>query len=321
MVNYYAVKIGKKPGIYLSWDECKENVNRFSKAQYKKFESKIEAENYMNDHIKNTTNHEKVILNTEIQNYTKAPIINQCQIVDDNYDFANCINVYTDGSCINNGTVHAVAGCGIYFGENDNKNISFKLKKKNDYDNTNNRAELKAILKAIKILKSHIENNKIVIIHTDSQYSMTCFTSTTITKKKVDKIPNYDYVIKGNNLCKSHLNIKFHHVKAHTSNKDIHSIGNDNADRLANLAIINDIGKIILSFGKYANMNLEEIYMRDKKYLHWCIQNIKTQMHDIKLFLEVQETTFFQPNINVNNKEEIEEIEEFEELERQFNNL
>ena len=99
-------------------------------------------------------------------------------------------------------------------------------------------------LKRYFILDNYIENNKIVIIHTDSQYSMTCFTSTTITKKKVDKIPNYDYVIKGNNLCKSHLNIKFHHVKAHTSNKDIHSIGNDNADRLANLAIINDIGKI-----------------------------------------------------------------------------
>ena len=32
-------------------------------------------------------------------------------------------------------------------------------------------------------------------------------------------------------------NIKFHHIAAHTGLQDEHSIGNDNADRLANLAI------------------------------------------------------------------------------------
>lgn len=47
MVNYYAVKKGKIPGIYLTWKECEENVKGYSMAKYKKFESKEEAEEYM----------------------------------------------------------------------------------------------------------------------------------------------------------------------------------------------------------------------------------------------------------------------------------
>ena len=290
MVNYYAVRIGKIPGIYLSWAECKENTNGFSKSQYKKFESKIEAENYMNDNVKNIAENLKVNLTIEYKLNNTELHDNQSQIVNDNYNFINCINVYTDGSCINNGTVDAIAGCGVYFGNNDNKNISFKLKNKDGYNITNNRAELKAILRAFTILKLDIENNKIVIIHTDSQYSITCFTSDTITKKKIEKIPNNDYVFKGNEICKKYSNIKFHHVKAHTGNQDIHSIGNENADKMANLAIIEDIGKIILSFGKYAYMKLEEVYAKDKKYLYWCIKNIKkSNIYDIKLFLEIKE--------------------------------
>lgn len=47
--KYYAVKKGKKTGIFLSWDECKENVTGVSGAEYKSFSSKIEAEQYMNE--------------------------------------------------------------------------------------------------------------------------------------------------------------------------------------------------------------------------------------------------------------------------------
>ena len=36
-VKYYAVKNGKVPGIYMSWDECRENVSGYSGAEYKSF--------------------------------------------------------------------------------------------------------------------------------------------------------------------------------------------------------------------------------------------------------------------------------------------
>lgn len=46
--KFYAVRVGKKPGIYESWDECKANVNGYSAAEYKSFPTKAMALEYMN---------------------------------------------------------------------------------------------------------------------------------------------------------------------------------------------------------------------------------------------------------------------------------
>lgn len=46
--KYYAVKQGKKTGIFTNWDECKQNVHGYPGAKYKSFTNKIEAENYLN---------------------------------------------------------------------------------------------------------------------------------------------------------------------------------------------------------------------------------------------------------------------------------
>lgn len=48
MEYYYAVKRGRKPGIYLTWDECKEQIVHFPYAKYRKFETKEEAEAFLN---------------------------------------------------------------------------------------------------------------------------------------------------------------------------------------------------------------------------------------------------------------------------------
>jgi ribonuclease HI len=45
--RYYAVKVGRVPGIYLTWAECKEQVHRYHGALYKSFYSKDAAECYM----------------------------------------------------------------------------------------------------------------------------------------------------------------------------------------------------------------------------------------------------------------------------------
>jgi len=42
--KYYVVWKGRKPGIYLSWDDCKAQVDGFADAKYKAFESKPQAE-------------------------------------------------------------------------------------------------------------------------------------------------------------------------------------------------------------------------------------------------------------------------------------
>lgn len=50
--NFYAVRKGKCPGIYGSWDECSKQVQGFSGAEYKGFKTKYEAELYLNSGLK-----------------------------------------------------------------------------------------------------------------------------------------------------------------------------------------------------------------------------------------------------------------------------
>lgn len=46
---YYAVRIGKTPGIYTSWDECKAQVEGVPDAKYRKFSNLEEAVAYVAD--------------------------------------------------------------------------------------------------------------------------------------------------------------------------------------------------------------------------------------------------------------------------------
>lgn len=46
-MKYYAVRSGRKPGIYHTWEECKRQVIGFSGAEYKKFEDLSSAEAFM----------------------------------------------------------------------------------------------------------------------------------------------------------------------------------------------------------------------------------------------------------------------------------
>lgn len=45
--RFFAVAIGREPGVYETWDEAKKQVNGFSNAYYKKFKSKEEAEEFI----------------------------------------------------------------------------------------------------------------------------------------------------------------------------------------------------------------------------------------------------------------------------------
>ena len=152
------------------------------------------------------------------------------------------ITVYTDGACIDNGKPYARAGYGIWFKENDPRNTSESYNGKQ----TNNIAELLAIIKTLTILDKEIKNNQPIHIYSDSKYAIRCCTTygEKCYKKnwvnpnnKSKPIPNLELVQTAYLYCKNHKNIYFHHVEAHTNRTDKHSIGNDHADRLANQAI------------------------------------------------------------------------------------
>lgn len=46
-IKYYAVRTGKKPGVYMKWEECKVMVHGFPGAVYKSFPTRAEAEKFV----------------------------------------------------------------------------------------------------------------------------------------------------------------------------------------------------------------------------------------------------------------------------------
>ena len=50
--KYYAVKAGRKTGVFESWDECKSAVSGFSGAAYKSFTNREDAIDFANDSAK-----------------------------------------------------------------------------------------------------------------------------------------------------------------------------------------------------------------------------------------------------------------------------
>ena len=146
------------------------------------------------------------------------------------------IIVYTDGSCSNNGFSNAIAGIGIYFNTNDPRNVSRRVVGKQ----SNNTAELTAIIETLHILQPDIKQGKIIHIYSDSKYAIRCCTEygEKCQLNKWEKtIPNKELVKQAYQLKKDYPNVELIYIKAHTNNTDIHSLGNDGADRLANQAI------------------------------------------------------------------------------------
>ena len=149
------------------------------------------------------------------------------------------IKVFTDGACSNNGKLNAKAGLGVYFGENDPRNVSKKVIGRQ----TNNVAELSAIIEVFSILKEEIESGEKIIIYSDSKIAIGWCTTTgqkyerSSWKKKKGVIPNIDLIKIGYGLCKENINIKFEHIRAHTGLTDELSLGNEGADGLATSSI------------------------------------------------------------------------------------
>ena len=209
--KFYAVANGHNIGIFSNWAECSEEVKGFPTAKFQKFDTEEEARNY-------------------ITKYQSTTVTNE---LEPNY------YIYTDGACSNNGKENALAGIGIYFGEVDERNTSQKIKGKQ----TNNIAELQAIITAYEIVEKDVLLGKKIVIISDSEYAIGCINEygEKCSKKnyqtKNGDIPNKELVQKAYELFKDKNNISCKWIRAHTDNTDKHSLGNEQADKLANQAI------------------------------------------------------------------------------------
>lgn len=199
----YAVAHGRRPGLYDSWDSCKRNVLNFSGAKHKSFRGSS-AERDALEWIR-----------TSLATRTNFTVARSRKFV------------YTDGSCINNGTVNARGGVGVYY--DDGRRFSFALN--GESRQTNNVAELTAILFVLRnLLKEKVVSP--VTIVTDSKYSINA-----LLNKRVDRsYPNKDIIVLAQSLLLRLENVDFLHVKAHTGSHDKHSVGNSIADGLAQAA-------------------------------------------------------------------------------------
>lgn len=190
---YYSVFKGFNKGIYKSWKECEKEVKGYKGAIYKKFKLESDAILFLNNGVKK--------------------------------EERNIIKVYTDGSCINNGKKESKAGIGIFFGDEDKRNVSRKL----NLDRvTNNVAELSALIEALDILKNESRD---VIIYTDSKYCILCCTSygdKQRLKDWSDNIPNKDLVMEVYNKYREKDNIRLEYVMGHSNIYE-----NEMADKLA----------------------------------------------------------------------------------------
>ncbi|EEH37565.1 ribonuclease H [Paracoccidioides lutzii Pb01] len=143
------------------------------------------------------------------------------------------LRIYTDGSSLRNGRMGAKAGVGVYFGPGDkSRNVSEPLKGSRQ---TNQRAELTAIIRALDIAPRHRD----VTIFTDSKYAINCVTVWFVNWQRNKWMTSEDKPVENKDLIQSILekiqertvlNVKtlFEWVRGH--NRDP---GNEAADWLA----------------------------------------------------------------------------------------
>ena len=233
----FVVKKGLKTGIFIDhdWDQdIKSLVTGYPSALFKSFSNLNDAELYWNE--KHSIRKESVETFGSIRPavpLTEEPVSSDSRKRKRSIDSTSPLQIYTDGSCLFNGTKRARAGFGVYFGPGDSRNISSRLE---NQDQTNNRAELMAIIKALEIIQDHQGR---VEIHSDSQYCSQGVTSWIYNWKlngwkTAAKAPvkNKDLWMMLDRLyCTNPRKerVAFVWIKGHSGNK-----GNDEADKLAN---------------------------------------------------------------------------------------
>jgi len=163
--KYYAVAVGRKPGVYTQWfgkEGAEIQVSGFPRARFKGFASRKEAEKWINS-INNNPQPAKSPKRLKIEKHkfknkmTPVPFVPPQKI--QAIDQGETITIYTDGGCINN---PGLGGYGVVLYDAGKK----KELKGGFRHTTNNRMELMACIVGLQSLKS--QGN--VIIYTDSKY-------------------------------------------------------------------------------------------------------------------------------------------------------
>lgn len=164
MTTYYAIRKGVNPGIYRTWDETKVQVLGFKGAEYKKFSTLQDAKLFINQlspKLKPALSSTTSILSKQEPSMLEYKPTKETD---------NILIVFTDGSARGNSiTRNSKASFGVLWPYHSEFDVCCPLTP--EEPQTNNRAELWAVIKAI-IDADVIDNNfkKTLYIYSDSKY-------------------------------------------------------------------------------------------------------------------------------------------------------
>ena len=211
--KYYVVANGRKNGIYLNWDDCKEMVQGFPNALYRAFEEPYKAMDFL---LENTSGN--------VSEKVKETTTNDCnKNVDENHHNA-VIEAYVDGSFDSSTNTY---GSGVVILKNGNiiEQLSIKGDNEELLSMNNVAGEINAALLAMKYCYNNNYDNLTIY------YDYNGIEKWATGEWKANKKGTQEYRQLAN-LYAKRLNIKFVKVKAHSGNQY-----NELADKLAKQSI------------------------------------------------------------------------------------
>lgn len=204
MTKYYAVKKGRKTGIFTTWAECQEQINGFSGAVYKSFPSEQEAKTYL-------SMDENPVVNM-FNDFFEQPVSKPVQKSADFMDYLEtdtCV-AYVDGSNTNS---RVGSGVVMMFGSATEKEEAVAIR--------NVAGELNSAMMAMHAAKM-LGKRKVTIIYDYAGIEEWATGGWSAKTPLAVRYKNfYDNM-------KQHLEIEFVKVKGHTGNE-----GNEMVDKIA----------------------------------------------------------------------------------------
>ncbi|KRN99425.1 ribonuclease H family protein [Companilactobacillus kimchiensis] len=224
MQKYYAVRRGKTPGIYLTWPECKAQVDGFTGARYKSFPDRAQAQAF----LEAKDSHNK----TSATKKSSKPKVSNI----DDYDLV----IYTDGGSRNHGNFkggHVKTSDKAAWAYHINGNDQTYEGTGGEFGATNNRMEIMALIQSIIRLNELKINTQNAIFVLDSQYVLNAITKNWLNgwkkrgyKKADGSVPvNVELWKQLDELLPTIPNKTFEWTKGHATN-----VGNNRVDELLN---------------------------------------------------------------------------------------
>ncbi len=235
--KYYAVRNGRKPGIYRTWEECKAQVDGYANARYKGFVSLEEAEAFLGYVSKaGKSGAKSPAVKTTRARPSNAPRASktsrktsqsdeEARAIEllETTDGLKHVAIYTDGVCLGN-PGRGGYGVVLLHGEHRRELSSgFRL-------TTNNRMEILACIVGLRSLKEP----SAVTLYSDSQYVINSISKGWARRWKKNNwkrgdedVRNPDLWQQMLDLCDKHK-VKFNWVRGHAGNKE-----NERCDQLA----------------------------------------------------------------------------------------